>query len=349
MACGIMAWKQGLVVFLVCACMVALAGCAGGARSHRASADSVPDAVTLSQARERAIALLDEMAMHPDPQVRGNALEGLLEAPGRSQLALERALEDPSPGVRAIALMGIGRARRGELVGKAFGLRDDPSPFVRVSAAYALAANGDTSAMGEIARALLDSDDPRLRAHAAMILGIMGNRTAMPLLREAIAKPMPMAPVGQVRLMTLQMSEAMVKLGDTDQIQPIRAALYPARAEDLEATAMAAGILGEVGDHGSIEQLVLLTARLDQQGKPMPAEVRLSAAFALAKLGRRQGDFIAQAYLDDPFGSVRGQAAILLGEIGKTNYLADLEGLLGDPDPRVRVHAAAAIVRLTRP
>lgn len=326
-----------------------MTGCAGGAgRSERAQGPA-PDAVMLSQARERAIGLLDELSQHADPQIRGNALEGLLDAPGRSQAALARALQDQSPGVRAIALMGIGRARRAELARQAVGLLGETSPYVRVSAAYALAANGDTSGMGEIARALLHAEDPLLRSHAAMVLGELGNRSALPLLREAIGKPMTMAPAGQVRLMTLQMSEAMVKLGDVDQVQPIRAALYPARSDDLEATALAAGILGNVRDHGSIDQLVLLTARLDQQGKPMPAEVRLSAAYALAKLGRRQGDFIARAYLTDPSGPIRGQAALLLGEIGRGEFLGDLEPMLADPDPRVRVHVATAIVRLTRP
>ena len=337
-------------VSLVCVVWSAgLAGCAGGAKRAEPPLGPAPDAVTLSEARERAIGLLDELAQHADPQVRGNALEGLLDAPGRSRAALSRALQDPSAGVRAIALMGIGRARRADLVGEASVLVRDPSPYVRVSAAYALAANGDASAMGEVATALLHADEPRLRSHAAMVLGELGNRSALPLLYEALGKPMPMAPAGQVRLMSLQMSEAMVKLGDTDQVQPIRAALYPGRIDDLEATAMAAGILGAVGDHGSIEQLVLLTARLDDRDRPMPAEVRLSAAYALAKLGRRQGDFIARAYLNDPVGSIRGQAALLLGEIGKGEYLGDLEAMLNDPDPRVRVHAAAAVVRLTRP
>src|SRR5690606_36047731 len=125
----------------------------------------------------------------------------------------------------------------------------DHSPWVRLSAAYAMSANGDHSGTGEIARALLESDDPRLRAQAALVLGELGNTSALPLLLEALSKPMSMAPTGQVRLMTLKMSEAMVKLGEQDQIQPIRAALYPARVEDLEATALAARILGEVGDH----------------------------------------------------------------------------------------------------
>ncbi len=327
---------------------IGLVGCSGGSGS---SIDPGPpaDAIEMSRARERAIESLEGLATHADPVIRGNALEGLLEAPGRANKWLERGLADESPGVRAIALMGIGRAHRADLAQQAKPLLRDRSPWVRLSAAYALSANGDHSATGEIARALLESDDPRLRAQAALVLGELGNRSALPLLREAIAKPMSLAPTGQVRLMSLQMSEAMVKLGESEQVQPIRAALYPARAEDLEATALAARILGEVGDHASENQLALLTARLDEKGNMLPPEVRLSAAYALAQLGKTQGDFIALAYIDDQRASIRGLSALVLGEIGKSEHLDTIELLMADPDPSVRVHAGAAVVRLTRP
>lgn len=327
-----------------------LASCAGqGGTSIPAEGGPPPDAIELSQARERAISQLERLAQHANPQVRGNALEGLLEAPGRSSEWLRRGLQDESPGVRAIALMGVGKAGRADLAEDAAFLLRDRSPWVRLGAAYALAANGDTRAMPLIARVLLESDDPRLRAQAALVLGELGNKSAVPLLREALARDMPLAPAGQRRLMALQMGEAMVKLGEQEQIQPIRAALYPARPEDLEATALAARILGEVGDHASENQLALLTARLDDRGNMLPPEVRLSAIYALAQLGRTQGDVFALAYLDDSTPAVRGLAALCLGEIGKPEHLASLEPLLADPDPAVRVHAAAAVVRLTRP
>ncbi len=331
--------------------LLALGACSSGSGSGQLDVDSgpTPDAIEVSQARERAIASLETLAQHADPQVRGNALEGLLEAPGRSSEWLRRGLQDTSPGVRAIALMGVGRTQRADLAEQAGFLLRDRSPWVRLSAAYALAANGDTGGMPVIASTLLNSEDPRLRAQAALVLGELGNESAIPLLREALLKDMPLAPAGQRRLMALQMSEAMVKLGDADQVQPVRAALFPARPEDLEATALAARILGEVGDHSSENQLALLTARLDDQGNMLPPEVRLSAIYALAQLGRTQGDPFAIAYLDDPRAQVRGLAALCLGEIGKVQHLPRLEPLLVDPDPGVRVHASAAVVRLTRP
>lgn len=340
-----------LVVVALGAMALGLSGCSGSSMTRSATGESgpTPDAVELSRARERAIESLEALAGHADPAIRANALEGLLDAPGRAAEWLRRGLQDENPGVRAIALMGVGKANRSDLAQEAKFLLRDSSPLVRLNAAYALAESGDFAGMPVIADTLFNSDEPRHRAQAAFVLGELGNDSALPLLREAVTKPMSLAPTGQVRLMSLQMSEAMVKLGDEEQIQPIRAALYPARAEDLEATALAARILGEVGDHASENQLALLTARLDNRGNMMPPEVRLSAVYALAQLGKTQGDVFALAYLDDPSPAVRGFAALCLGQIGKTQHLESLRPLMNDPNPAVRVHAAAAVVRLTRP
>lgn len=340
-----------LVVIAVVVLSLGLSGCSGNSVTRSAAGDGgpTPDAVELSRARERAIESLEALAQHADPAIRANALEGLLDAPGRASEWLRRGLQDENPGVRAIALMGLGQTNRSDLAQEAKFLLRDSSPLVRLNAAYALAESGDFSGMPLIADTLFNSSEPRHRAQAAFVLGELGNDSALPLLRDAVTKPMTMAPTGQVRLMNLQMSEAMVKLGDQEQIQPIRAALYPARAEDLEATALAARILGEVGDHASENQLALLTARLDNRGNMMPPEVRLSAIYALAQLGKTQGDVFALAYLDDPNPAVRGFAALCLGEIGRTQHLHSLQPLMNDPNPAVRVHAAAAVVRLTRP
>ena len=340
-----------LLLAALLAMTLGLTACAGGSSTRIADADAgpTPDAVELSRARERAIESLEGLSRHADPAIRANALEGLLEAPGRASESLRQGLRDENPGVRAIALAGIGKAQRADLASESKFLLRDRSQLVRLNAAYAQAANGDFGGMSVIAGILLESTDPRHRAQAAFVLGELGDPSALPLLRDAVTRPMSMAPTGQVRLMNLQMSEAMVKLGDQEQIQPIRAALYPARAEDLEATALAARILGEVGDHASENQLALLTARLDERGNMMPPEVRLSAVYALAQLGKTQGDVFALAYLDDPNPGVRGFAALCLGEIGKTQHLDSLQPLLNDPNPAVRVHAAAAVVRLTRP
>ena len=74
----------------------------------------------------------------------------------------------------------------------------------------------------------------------------------------------------------------------------VRSALYPSRPEELEATALAVQIIGEVHDRGAIDQLIYLVD--EETDRPMPAEVRLAVAGALAKLGLREGGFIADEY-----------------------------------------------------
>ncbi|MEO1008526.1 MAG: HEAT repeat domain-containing protein [Planctomycetota bacterium] len=324
-------------------------GCASAGPRVSRTPEAAIGPIERSQARERAIAALERYAGDPNPVVRGNALEGLLEAPGRASPVLRRALNDESPGVRAIALMAIGRAERASLLDDAEPLLRDPSPYVRLSAVYAMAANRAPRQMSTLADAVLEADDPRLRAHAAVILGELGNESALPLLRQAARRPMRLADPVQLQLMRLQMGEAMVKLGDEAQVHPLRAALYPARPEELEAAALAARILGEVRDRGSVDQLILLTAKEDETGRKLPPEVRLSAVYALAEIGQPQGFFIAEEYLAHPSPQVRALAALSLGRTGQARHLPVLEGMLADADPAVRVHAAAAVVRLTRP
>lgn len=82
----------------------------------------------------------------------------------------------------------------------------------------------------------------------------------------------------------------------------------------------------------------------------MPAEIRMAAATSLAKLGRRDGDFIAREYLgsDDPV--IRSQAVILLGELRQPALLTELASRMrDDPNPLVQTAAAAAIVAATNP
>ena len=107
----------------------------------------------------------------------------------------------------------------------------------------------------------------------------------------------PRASDTEIKLMQLQVSEALVKLGDDENVQSIRAALYPSRPEELEATALAVQILGQVRDKGSSGAMIHLAETKDAAGRPLPAEIRLGIAAALAKLGSPQGGFIADEFV----------------------------------------------------
>jgi HEAT repeat protein len=298
-----------------------------------------------SELRERAIGQLLESSRSADPSIRANAAEAAQQAPARLDAIVASALKDENIGVRSVAAAIVGKAKLGTLSPSVRPLIHDPSPFVRASAIFGLRATGDDVDPSPLSTFLLNDPSPRVRSHAAYLLGEQGDRSALPMLRAAAKRTMPRASEAEVRLMQLQLAEAMVKLGDEAQIQSIRAALYPSRPEELEATALAVQILGQLKDRGSIDQLIFLSGKTDETGKPMPAEVRLGIAIALAQMGNRRGNFIAQEFWKNENPVVRAQAAAAFGATAQSDGLAFLDELLDDPSEQVRTAAAAAILR----
>lgn len=292
--------------------------------------------------------MLEAAAAAEHPAIRANALEGLESEPARLAGVLATALRDSNMGVRSVAAMTVGRL---QLLGSVADLKPlllDPSLRVRASALYAMRRCGHEVDLSPLASMLRD-ENALVRAQAAMILGLLGEESALPMLEEAARDPMPRAGVAEYRLLQLQIAEARARLGDEDALHEIRAALYPSRPEDLEATTLAAMIIGEIQDRGAIDQLVFLTARQDERGGLMPPEVRLAAAASLARLGLRQGGFIGREYARHERATVRAQAAYVLGRIGDREDLPVLADLLGDRSGQVRVSAATAILMITEP
>jgi HEAT repeat protein len=183
------------------------------------------------------------------------------------------------------------------------------------------------------------------RSHAAWVIGEMGNKSALPMLRDAATERITRWRPVEVEIYQLQCAEARVKLGDTDPIEGIRAALFPARPEDLEAAILAVQIIGEVKDRGSMDQLIYLSEYKDPRGNPMPADFRLACATALAKMGLDRGSFIADEFARDPNETIRQQAASVYGYTARPEHFWTLQSLMSDPSPIVRVVAASSVIR----
>lgn len=301
--------------------------------------------IEVSALREQALGVLVQLASSRTPQIRANALEGLVPASGRLEPLAAAALTDSNEGVRAVACMVVGRAELDKLADSVRPLTSDASPYVRASAIYAMRELGQSVDPTPISALLLDHPSTRVRAHAAFILGELGDRSALPMLRQAAAEPVLSGTPIENRLLQLQIAEAMVKLGEDEQRQVLRAALYPARPEELEAAALAAQIIGEVDDRMAIDQLVGLVTE-NRRGRQMPAEVRLSVAGALAKLGQDGAEPVAAEYQTNPTAAIRAQAASVFGETGSREALAPLESLLADESELVRASAASAILHI---
>lgn len=305
----------------------------------------VTDRIATTALRERAIELIEQLSQSSDPQVRANACEAASYAAPRLQDVITRALHDPSPGVRSVALMSVGRARLTGLAGEANSLLNDQTPQVRAGAIYALARCDMEVSRTPLAGMLLDDPSPWVRRHAAYVLGELGDPSAVALLRSAANDPFKAASAEQYKNFQLQIAEAMAKLGDPKARQVIRAALYPSRPEELEATALATQIIGEIKDREAIDQLVVLSAYRDGAGNMYPGEIRLGVASSLAQMGNAKGGFIADEYSGSDRVELRAQAATVYGLIGGGDSLGRLKVLMEDPAPTVRVAASGGVLR----
>lgn len=329
----------------------ATANSATAANNTRHAIGSGPVAVQvsaarLSELREAAIQRIEDLSRNTDPQIRANAVEASASASIRLKPLITAGLIDNNAGVRAVALMTIGRLQITDLVGKTSSLNTDPSPFVRAAAIYAQIRCGRKVDPSPLADMLLTGTSINLRGHAAFLLGELGDRSAVPLLKEAARQSMPLASPSERNKLQLQIAEAMVKLGETGYIEGIRAALFPATPEELESMALAVQIIGELRDRGSISQLINMSEYRNQTNQYYPAEVRLGIASSLAKMGKDQGGFIADEYQQSTIVVVRSQAAITYGFTGRSEHAEKLALLMQDPEALVQIHAAAGLLKV---
>lgn len=312
----------------------------------RESAKHYADPVHLSQLREQSIDILRRAAEGPDAQLRANAIEALATAPGRAEPHVASALRDANPGVRSVGAMLTGRLRLTALESEVRALQHDPSPFVRASSLYARAQVRAGVDLSPLAQILFTSPSYRVRSHVAFILGELGDPSAVEMIREAARLPIARGQEGEARLFGLQVAEALARLGVREEVEVIRAALYPSRPEELEATALAVQIIGQLGDKSAVGDLINLVEYKDPEGNRMPAEVRLAAAASLARLGQPRGTYIADEEFGNARPAIRAQVAAVYGDLGLVENLGKVRRMLEDPSGLVQVSAAAAVLRI---
>ncbi|MFA6045303.1 MAG: HEAT repeat domain-containing protein [Phycisphaerales bacterium] len=304
--------------------------------------------IAQSQLRERAIEAVQAAAKSPNPQIRANAVEAAGLAAVRLSKIIDAGLSDESPAVRTVAALSVGREHLVDLADHASLLLQDPSPHVKAAAIFAMAKCGLAVDQTPLATMLLRDPSPWVRRNAAFILGEMGNPSAMPLLRAAARQGLQGATPEQTKNFELQLDEAMVKLGDSRAREAIRAALYPSRPEELEATVLAIQIIGTTKDQAAIDQLIHLADYADPKGQQYPPEIRLAIAGTLAQVGLPKGDFVVEEYVADASPGVRAQAAWAYGYIASPKAISRLDGLLNDAEDGVRIAAAAGVLRAVK-
>jgi HEAT repeat protein len=309
--------------------------------------ETFPAPVRMSAAktdlRQTAIDLLERAAESDNAQVRANALEAMQVVPAVVGPHAARGLVDENRGVRFVAAMTIGDLQLDHLAHLLEPLLRDESESVQAAAIFGLHRCGQPVDLNSLA-SMIVSDDPEVRGNAAMVLGKLGNPTAVPVIRMSVGRGMDLVSEARVKMVDLQVAEALVNLGETQEIEVIRAALF-APPEQGELTALAAMMCGRLRDQRAVPNLVRLA--LQTGPSRQPAEVRMAAVWALAHIDPPQAPIeVPLEYVADPLFQLRTQAALTLGEIGDPAALPQLATLLDDDSPLVQVAAAGGILRI---
>ena len=303
--------------------------------------------------RQKAIDILLEAGTGPDPALRSNALEALQQDPARALPITDKGLRDQNPGVRYAAAVTAGMLKLRPLTASLYSLLQDENLSVRAAALYALHILGEPVDITPLAD-MLASDDTALRGNVALLLGLVGNESAIPMLKRAADDDIPKASNAKLTVLRMQIAEALARLGDVEALDALRAGAYNPYHE---VKLLAITAMGAVNDRKMEAALLRLMTDPDistprgadkqtaEVFEEMRFEMRLACAGALARMGNRKGSRLAVELASSRSPMIRVHAAWVLGWMDDAASLRTLQKLLDDPFPQVRVSAAAGLLR----
>lgn len=312
-----------------------LAGCQTP-QTPPAPAPSAAASATQPSSRElhdKAVRQVLASSQSADPFLRANAIEASQNLPDRVVPLVQLGLNDPHGVPRFAALVTIGKLHLKSLAVNLARFESDPSPSVRAAALFARRANGQKVDFTPM-RDFLVAREPEVRGNAAMLLGMLGDKSAAPLIKELSRVPMPRASPTKASIVRIQQAEALVRLGDDASLAALRAGVY---SQFDEVRVLSTQLLGRLNDKAM--QWAMLNLLKDP-----PIELQLAAAEALARFGHENGLEVSLASAASELPTARGQAALTLGLFNDPRAAAALATLLDDPEEGVRVAAAAAIL-----
>ncbi len=346
---------------------------AGGPGYGNESVGVIPGVDPLQRTRQRAAKQLVKSVRSDDPFVRANAIEASLNLPNMSDdmrltPMLQLALSDRAEVVRFAAAATVARGEIKAMIPSIRPLVEDRSANVRAAALVALYRCGESVDLTPIA-SMLTSQNASWRANAALMMGLSGDVSAIPMLTDVGEVGLPIG-VSQVQglLSRLQLAEARLRLGDESAIGVVRAAMYSSYGE---VRVLAIMMLGQIGDEKMQEALFDVI-----ESGPAPVELRLAALASLAQVGlpaaikdvlRLKAHVIEGS--ESPAAAVRAQSASTLGHMENARRrvrrniaptdpadvravfddvfaIEKLLTLLNDESEQVRVAAADAILRI---
>jgi len=277
-----------------------------------------------------ALRILQANTDSTNATLRSNAIEALQQAvPQQAAGAVLKGLTDPNPTVCFAAAMAAGELKLADAHDRLLQIHSDSkSKVVQVGVDFALHKLGDTRYSHEF-ETLVKDPDPEVRGKAALALGLLGEPSAVLLLRPLRHDPEPSV--------KLQASSSLWRLNDADGLDDLLSWAISKYPDDVILATLA---LAAPNDPKVIQHV---RANLVTDYP----EVDLAAARALGELGSDEGYVLAMkgvADQDDP--ELRFLGALALGSIGRSDAQDALAKLLNDPSQNVRLAAATAILEL---
>lgn len=258
---------------------------------------------------------------------------------------IRTALLDDHPAARFAACLAVGNARDEAALPAIEKCVYDANDSVKVAALFARHRLGRKDRTGSLPTFLLHNEDPMVRRNAALVLGLLGEPGAIPVLARAVKDD----PEPGVRHHAL---EAMARLGNAEACAELTFATNSGVGSE---EVMALQALAATGDAKFTDtyryKLETATHR----------ETQLAAARGLGLLGHDDGYRLALDTLSAPNPTVKdvndppaGQrlrlellAAAALGAFGKEESLPELSRVIQThSDPRVQLAAAKAILEI---
>ncbi len=337
----------------VVAAAAVLAGCQPGPE---------PIPVDTNRAYIDAQSAIRQAAESESPQTRIYAIKSLADTLGdQAGGVYVQALGDPDPGVAFAAAIAIGDIRYAPAKDKLLKIAEAQGPDKRllVGAIYALHQIGHTQYTSWLGR-LLMHNEPEVRGLAAMVMGKMGNTSAIQPLKYRLVyegEARSTQSIQVVLRVKLEIVKALARLGDPASLQRLQA--Y-ARQPYSDMQVVAAESMVELNAPNTVDTLGAL---VDDEQHP---RVRAKAMGGLERLGyhkdayfnylyeaaRRPEQVLAEAYGDsqeiteDDAVWLQQIAAESLGWTGRKEAVGLLHRLLQSSSGLVRTAAAMSLLRL---
>jgi len=347
--------KRNVAMTVILLAAAAIGGCSDRGMHYL---NSVPVDVDPTKAYTDARYTLRQAAEDSEPETRAHALEAMAKAaPMESGPLFKQALGDPSPLVRFAAAMAIGDTRYEPALEDLQNLarigKGERDRRVYPAIVYALFNLGDMSHVNDLVDLLRDKE-PEVRANAALVMGRLGEPSAIRPLKMLLDSE-------RDENARFSLREALAVLGDPASVSMMES--Y-ARGYYLDLRLAAVPVLANERSHDS---LLLLR---DLTNPRNPTRVRVLAADGLARLGEvdeinynmclnslvapdkmmELGDGSDKIIIGNETDSLQRLAAMALGNMGQPASVPYLHRLLREADTgSVTVAAAMSLVQLLKP